>query len=158
MVLSEKGISKFSKYLQRTYSRKINNTFPLTINASIISVSKQLNDVSFIKNARTLIGDQFCQLSTTRRYRGYQSICSLIMVLQAIIKPTALIGILLSSRRLEHSRISVSPLHVQDVDVKHNLDHQINIDQMLPQPYLPQVSISDLRNCGDYLRIVYFIQ
>lgn len=52
------------------------------------------------------------------------------MVLQTIIKPTVLIGILLSSRRLEHSRISISPLHVQDVDidVKRNLDHQINID------------------------------
>jgi len=60
------------------------------------------------------------------------------MVLQAIIKPTALIGILLSSRRLEHSGISVSPLYVQDVDVKRNLNHQINIDQILPCQHPPQ--------------------
>jgi len=55
------------------------------------------------------------------------------MVLQPIIKPTTLIGILLSSRCLEHSRISVSSLHAQDVDVdvKSNLDHQINIDQIV---------------------------
>lgn len=77
-----------------------------------------------------------------------------------MIKPTALIGILLSSRRLEHSRISVSHLHVQDVDidVKRNLDHQINIDQMLPRPYQCPRSIPDLRNCTDYPHVEYFIQ
>lgn len=61
-----------------------------------------------------------------------------------MIKPAALIGILLSSRRLEHSEISVSSLHVQDV--KRNLDHQINIDQMLSRPSAISIHVVDSGN------------
>lgn len=73
------------------------------------------------------------------------------MVLRAIIKPTALIGILLSSRRLRNTPGLAFPLRAYKM-LMSNI--WINIDRTASASTAADPEAS--RNCADYLRPEYF--
>lgn len=73
------------------------------------------------------------------------------MVLYAIIKPTALIGILLSSHRLRNTPGLAFPLRAYKMLMSNTW---INIDRTASASIAADLEAS--RNCADYLRLEYF--
>lgn len=73
------------------------------------------------------------------------------MVLHAIIKPTALIGILLSSHRLRNTPGLAFPLRAYKMLMSNTW---INIDRTTSTSTATDLGVP--RNCADYLRLEYF--
>lgn len=155
----EKSISRiFSEYLHREilFEKYFFGKYPFSLAVpnivDIINVSKpRMTSVSLRTLERRSVTVSPIKYSSPGYRVGIcRSICSLIMVLQAIIKPTALIGILLSSRRLRNTPGLAFPLRTRCWCQTSGL---ISIG---PHPGSTAADPEASRNCTDYPRPEYF--